>query len=236
MSDTIDYDYKWYKLNDNELKVIIMINYLSEDTCKYNGTLKKMREWQNIKSDNSKNIKDGLQGLKNKGYIDYIVKGRTYYITIIKKHTQHIVKLEKNWIDIAKNYVCEDKDKPAWITRIRVFAFIYYHKIFSFNRYEYLTYIYCKKRFDEGADKETITREIPRYEFIINQERIAPILSISSGTVGSALKHINLQYKDLNEITLNKERKCFPILFDKEGKAIDYRTIGTKIDFEISSY
>lgn len=236
MSDTIDYFYKWYRLNDNELKTIIMINYLSEDNCKYKGTLKEMREWQNIKSENNTNIKNGLEGLKNKGYIDYTVKGRTYYITIIKKHTEHIIKLEREWIDIAKNYVCEDKDKPAWITRVRVFAFIYYHETFSFNRYNYLTSIYCKKRIDEGADLKTITREIPRYEFVINQERIAPILSISSGTVGNALKHINLQYKDFNEITLNKKPKWSPTLFDEKGNAIDYRITGTKIDFRISGF
>ena len=175
--DNISISKEWLEeVEDYQLKILLLISVLADNSLAFRGTLKTMCEWLGIDScsNNNKRIKQSLQNLSNNGYIFYKVEGRTHHVSISNKglKSKQIYKVRKKWIEVFKKYCKEDKNKNFsidWIKVLRVFIYLYYQK----------------------GDE------------ILTEQKIAQITSVSKQTVSNALKAILAC--DLNGVHIQKQ-------------------------------
>lgn len=159
-NDYIEYSTNWLQIEDYELKILILTSVLAGENLSFNGTLKAMCDWLGICSitSNHTNIKNALETLSDKGYIEYSCKKRTYSITIMEegKEESKIVTIRKCWIESLRNYkqqVQDEKLSISWVKLLKVFVYL------------------CSTR-----------------KKLYTQQEIADDLNISKGIVGTALR------------------------------------------------
>lgn len=165
-------------MTDYELKILLLVSVLEDNSLAFNGTLKIMCEWLGISptTTNNRNIKQAIESLNDSGYIEYTHKGQKYIISITDKGLEdnQIIRIRRCWVETLKNYKEQVPDgSVGWLNLLKVFVYIY------------------------GSNKSTFT-----------QQELADNLNISKGTVATALKVLvqcNLKGINLSKYTV-KER------------------------------
>lgn len=157
-SECMNFSTEWYNVADYELKILLLVSVLEDNSLAFNGTLKTMCEWLGIQptAANNKNIKQAIENLSGSGYIDYTRKGQRFIISITAKGMadDQIIRIRRCWVETLKNYKEQVKDiSIGWLNLLKVFVYIY------------------------GNDKQ----------HIYTQKEIAAILGISVKTVATAL-------------------------------------------------
>lgn len=148
--------------NDYELKILILASVLADNNLSFTGTLKTMGEWLGVnatKTTMKENLKNAIQGLVNKGYIETKIVDKKITIIITEKglSDKKIYPLRKSWVQTMKK-VKTTGISVAWIQLLKV-------------------WIYYEVSMKKNPNKETIT----------NKE-IADALCITQGTVINAFK------------------------------------------------
>lgn len=133
--DNISISKEWLNdVEDYQLKILLLVSVLADNSLAFRGTLKTMCEWLSVKSCtvNNRKIKEALQDLADNGYIFYKVEGRTHHVSISNKgmKDKKIYKVRKIWIEAFKNYnkVADKSVSVDWIKILRVFIYLYYLK------------------------------------------------------------------------------------------------------------
>ena len=133
--DNISISKEWLNdVEDYQLKILLLVSVLADNSLAFRGTLKTMCEWLSVKSCtvNNRKIKEALQDLADNGYIFYKVEGRTHHVSISNKgmKDKKIYKVRKIWIEAFKNYqkVADKSIAVDWIKILRVFIYLYYLK------------------------------------------------------------------------------------------------------------
>ena len=157
-NECINFSKEWYNIADYELKILLLVSVLEDNSLAFNGTMKTMCEWLGIKptATNNKNIKQAIENLNNSGYVEYTHKGQKYIISITDKGLEdnQIVRVRRCWVETLKNYKEQvPNGSIGWLNLLKVFVYIY------------------------GSNKHEFT-----------QQEIANNLNISKGTIGTALK------------------------------------------------
>ena len=157
-NECINFSKEWYNIADYELKILLLVSVLEDNSLAFNGTMKTMCEWLGIKptATNNKNIKQAIENLNNSGYLEYTHKGQKYIISITDKGLEdnQIVRVRRCWVETLKNYKEQvPNGSIGWLNLLKVFVYIY------------------------GSNKSEFT-----------QQEIANNLNISKGTIGTALK------------------------------------------------
>lgn len=158
-NDYIDFSVDWLQIEDYEFKILILTSVLADESLVFNGTLKTMCEWLDVKptTSNNNNIKQAIDKLTDNDYIDYLHKGHKYIITRTDKGAEKkIVAIRKCWIESLRNYKQQIKEEElsiSWIKLLKVFVYL------------------CSNR-----------------KRLYTQQEIADDLNISKGIVGTALR------------------------------------------------
>ncbi|MBQ9792123.1 MAG: hypothetical protein IJW32_00040 [Clostridia bacterium] len=161
-ADNIDFYYEWLRLEKIQLELLILTSVLAENNLAYRGTLATMCEWlgRGASAKNNKIIKEALEILQNKKFINYYKEGNTYVIAITNAgmKTKDILRVRKVWINTFKKY--KSDVSVSWLQLVRVFVYI------------------CA------------TSLRVKGTLIIKQNDVAEALKVSTSTVGKALKCI----------------------------------------------
>jgi len=78
-------------------------------------------------SRNNKNIRDAIAKLEAGGLLKQIIDGRTFTLTLSKKGEQRkrVISIQKEWVEIAKNYKAEDPDHSiSWMNLLKVWLYL----------------------------------------------------------------------------------------------------------------
>ena len=125
-----EFEYDWLTRQKYEFKLLTLLAVLADNNLAYRGTLKDMCEFFGVRSGDSRNnsnIKEAIAKLEADGLLKQIIDGRTFTLTLSKKGEQRkrVIRIQKEWVEIAKNYKCEDPNYSiSWMNLLKVWLYL----------------------------------------------------------------------------------------------------------------
>lgn len=209
---------KWLYLEADEFKVLL---YIAINNNKI-SSLKEIREFLklcNCKKNNDR-IKNALENLKEKKYIEYSKTGNTFKITLISNNDK-CISIRMSWVEMIRNYNKDNKNRiidkklPSanWGNMLKLLIYMYY------NGNEYNNYI--------GYGQDEAEWKIVNTYKKIGEELNASKYQISNSL--KALKKINLD----GVVIKHKIKKLADI---EETGDINFITIGSVLYIEENAW
>lgn len=178
---------EWLKTKGYEFKILIIISMLANTEGVFKSNLKQMSEWLGVKpnTNTNKNIKQAIQKLNERKYLNCKQEGRTFYLSINIKNLRNntSTQVKKEWVNTFKSYNKDENNNRIdknisidWSNILKVFT-IFYKK----------TYILAKQE------------QIAGYLKIDNQTLKNAVKAIKNCDLGNIVLKTNIQHWTLKQ-------------------------------------